>query len=125
MRAKWRKIIWAILAIQLLLIHLMIFQSRYLSYFMDRVIWHFDLSGLAFINWNKLAIGMWLSSGCVVMLFYYLHYLRFRRACIRRIAPVSEPWILTSMQKAIEETELQKNIRDISCIITMISEKRL
>ena len=108
MRAKWRKIIWAILAIQLLLVHLMIFQSRYLSYFMDRVIWHFGLSGLAFINWNKLAIGMWLGSGCVVMFFYYLHYLRFRRACIRQIAPVSDAWILAGMQRAIEETELQK-----------------
>ena len=111
MRAKWRKIIWAILAVQLFLVHLMIFQNWYLSYFMDRVVRHFGLSGLAYINWNKLAICMWLGSGCVVMFFHYLHYLRFRRACIRQIAPVSEPWILESMQKAIEETELHRRDR--------------
>ena len=108
MRAKWRKIIWAILAVQLFLVHLMIFQNRYLSYFMDRVVWHLGLYRLSYINWNKLAVGMWLGSGCVVMFFHYLHYLRFRRACIRQIAPVSEPWILDSMRKAIEETELYK-----------------
>lgn len=118
MRAKWRKIIWAILAVQLLLVHLMILQSWYLSYFLDRASYHlglFRLStinwgklGLSFINWNKLAIMAWLCSGCVVMLLYYLHYLRFRRMCIRQIQPVSEPWILESLQKAIEETGLQK-----------------
>ena len=109
MRAKWRKIIWAILAVQLLLVHLMIFQSWYLGYFMYRAVRHFGLSGLtAIVNWNKPIIGMWLGSGCVVMLLHYLHYLRFRRACIGEIAPVSEPWVLESMQKAIEETGLHK-----------------
>ena len=109
MRAKWRKIIWAILAVQLLLVHLMIFQSWYLSYFMYRAVRHFGLSGLtSVVNWNKPVICMWLGSGCVVMFLHYLHYLRFRRACIREIAPVSEPWVLESMQKAIEETELRK-----------------
>lgn len=109
MRAKWRKIIWAILAVQLLLMHLMIFQSWYLNNFIYRAVRHFGLSGLtSVVNWNKPIICMWLGSGCVVMFFYCLHYLRFRKACIRQIALVSEPWILTSMQMAIEETELQK-----------------
>ena len=118
MRAKWRKIIWAILAVQLLLIHLMILQSWYVSYFLDRATYHLGLFrssainwsklGLSFINWNNLAIMTWFCSGCVVMILYYLHYLRFRRACIRQTLPVSEPWILECMQEAIEETGLQK-----------------
>lgn len=112
MRAKWRKMIWAILAVQLLLAHLMIFQSWHLNYFIYWAVRHFGLSGLtSVVNWNKPAICMWLGSGCVVMFLHYLHYLRFRRACIRQIAPVSEPWILESMQRAIEETELHKRDR--------------
>ena len=109
MRAKWRKIIWAILAVQLLLVHLMIFQNRYLGNFIYRAVRHFGLSELtSVVNWNIPIICMWLGSGCVVMFLHYLHYLRFRRACIGRITPVSEPWILESMQQAIEETELHK-----------------
>ena len=109
MRAKWRKIIWAILAVQLLLVHLMIFQNRYLGNFIYRAVRHFGLSGLtSVVNWNIPVICMWLGSGCVVMFLHYLHYIRFRRACIGQIAPVSEPWVLESMQKAIEETELLK-----------------
>ena len=112
MRAKWRKMIWAILAVQLFLVHLMIFQSWYLDYFVYRAVRHFGLSGLtSVVDWTKPIIGMWLCSGCVVMLFQYLNYVRFRRACISQIAPVSEPWVLESMQKAIEETELQKRNR--------------
>ena len=109
MRAKWRKIIWAILAVQLLLVHLMIFQNRYLGNFIYRAVRHLGLSGLtSVVNWNIPIICMWLGSGCVVMFLHYLHYIRFRRACIGQIAPVSEPWVLESMQKAIEETELHK-----------------
>lgn len=112
MRAKWRKIIWAILAVQLLLVHLRIFQNRYLGNFIYRAVRHFGLYGLtSVVNWNIPIICVWLGSGCVVMLLHYLHYLRFRRACIGQIAPVSEPWILESMQKAIEETELHKRER--------------
>ena len=112
MRAKWRKMIWAILAVQLFLVHLMIFQSWYLDNFIYRAVRHFGLSRLtSVVNWNIPVICMWLGSGCVVMFLHYLNYLRFRRACIGQIAPVSEPWILESMQKAIEETELQKKDR--------------
>ena len=112
MRAKWRKMIWAILAVQLFLVHLMIFQSWDLSYFIYRAVRHFGLSGLtSVVDWTKPIIGMWLCSGCVVMFLHYLNYLRFRRACIRQIAPVSEPWVLESMQKAIEETELHRRDR--------------
>ena len=112
MRAKWRKIIWAILAVQLLLVHLRIFQNRYLGNFIYRAVRHFGLYGLtSVVNWNIPIICVWLGSGCVVMFLHYLHYLRFRRACIGQIAPVSEPWILESMQKAIEETELHKRER--------------
>ena len=108
MQAKWRKIIWAIMSVQLLLVHIIIFQSWYLNYYLSRIAYHFGFIRLSFINWNKVIIYLWLGSACVVMLFYYLHYLRFRRTCIRRAAMVSEPWILESMQRAIEETGLQK-----------------
>ncbi|MCH5342523.1 MAG: hypothetical protein J1E64_00690 [Acetatifactor sp.] len=108
MRAKWRKIIWAILAVQLLLVHLMILQSWQLKYYLNRATAHFGWSRWSYINWNKLAIGVWIGSSCVVMLLYYLHYLWFRRKCILKVTPVSEPWILECIQKAMEETRLQK-----------------
>ena len=108
MQAKWRKIIWAIMSVQLLFVHVMIFQSWYLSYYLNRIAYHFGFIRLSFINWNKVIICLWLGSACVVMLLYYLHYLHFRRTCIRGASMVSEPWILESMQKAIEETGLQK-----------------
>lgn len=108
MQAKWRKIIWAIMSVQLLFVHIIIFQSWYLSYYLNRIAYHFGFIRLSFINWNKVIIYLWLGSSCVVMLLYYLHYLRFRRICIRGASMVSEPWILESMQNAIEETGLQR-----------------
>ena len=108
MRAKWRKIIWAILAVQLLFVHLLVLQSWYLSSFLNRVTRHFGLFGMAYINWNKLAVYIWLDSACVIMGISYWSYLRFRKTCIGQIAPVSDPWVLGSLQKAIEETGLQK-----------------
>ena len=44
MRAKWRKAIWAILALQLLLWHLLFLENnRWLDYFINRVVNHFGL----------------------------------------------------------------------------------
>ena len=85
MRAKWRKIIWAILAVQLLLVHL-----PYLLY----------------NRWRRLVIPAWLFSAFLVMLFHYLHYIRFRRNCIGRLSIISDEAVRENFKEAAQETGL-------------------
>lgn len=55
MRAKWRKAIWAILALQLLLWHLLFLENNmWLDYSVNRVVNYFGLSYLLYLYWKSL-----------------------------------------------------------------------
>ena len=57
MRAKWRKAIWAILALQLLLWHIFfLVNNMWPDYFVNRVVNHFGLPYVLYLYWKKLAV---------------------------------------------------------------------
>ncbi|MDE6389585.1 MAG: hypothetical protein K2L82_17545 [Lachnospiraceae bacterium] len=109
MRAKWRKVIWAILALQLLLWHfLFLGKNMWLDYFVNRVVNHFGLPYLLYPQWKKLAVLIWFVSAVLVMALHYWNYVRFRRSCINRLSIVSEPDIRESLEAAVLETGLHE-----------------
>ena len=113
MRAKWRKVIWAILALQLLLWHLLLLENNtHLDYFVNRVVSHFGLSYYLYFHWKKLAILIWLISAVFVMVLHYCNYVRFRRYCINRLSIVSEADIRENLEAAVLETGLHKGKSD-------------
>lgn len=115
MRAKWRKVIWAILALQLLLWHLLFLEKNtHLDYFVNRVVNHFGLSYHLFFHWKKLAILIWLISAVFVMGLHYWSYVRFRRYCINRLSIVSEADIRENLEAAALETGLRGGKNDRS-----------
>ncbi|MDE7428868.1 MAG: M56 family metallopeptidase, partial [Lachnospiraceae bacterium] len=98
MRAKWRKAIWAILALQLLLWHLLFLEKNTHLFF----------------HWKKLAILIWLISAVFVMALHYWSYVRFRRYCINRLSIVSEADIRANLEAAALETGLRGGKNDRS-----------
>ena len=115
MRAKWRKVIWAILALQLLLWHLLFLENNtHLDYFVNRVVSHFGLSYHLYFHWKKLVILIWLISAVFVMALHYWNYVRFRRYCISRLNIVSEADIRENLKAAVLETGLHGGKRERS-----------
>lgn len=109
MRAKWRKIIWAILALQLFMIHLLVLERDYhLDYLIDKVVWHFGLPGVLYYRWRQLAVFLCLVVAVGILLFHYRNYRKFRGQCIRRLEPVTEEAVKRSLQEAVRETGLDK-----------------
>lgn len=107
MRAKWRKVIWAVLAVQLLLWHLLFLENNtWLDYFINRAVNHFGLSYRLYFHWKELAVSVWLMSAVFVMILHYRNYVRFRRCCINRLSIVSEADIKESLDRAVSETGL-------------------
>ena len=107
MRAKWRKAIWAILALQLLLWHLLFLENNtHLDYFVNRVVNHFGLSYHLYFHWKKLAVLIWLISAVFVMALHYWNYVRFRRYCINWLSIISEADIKENLEDAVLETGL-------------------
>ncbi|MBD5458171.1 MAG: M56 family metallopeptidase [Lachnospiraceae bacterium] len=111
MRAKWRKVIWAILAVQLFLLHLLF--AEYVlrnAYRLDSFIWravnHFGLPYVLYGRWKQLAVLAWLASAVFVMLIHYLNYVRFRRSCIGQISIISDESVKQSLKNAVSETGL-------------------
>lgn len=115
MRAKWRKAIWAILALQLLLWHLLFLENNtWLDYFINRVVNHFGLPYLLYLHWKKLAVSVWFASALLVMALHYWNYVRFRRRCIGQLCIVSETDIRESLDVAVLETGLHGKKSDRS-----------
>lgn len=107
MRAKWRKAIWAILALQLLLWHVLFLGKNIrLDYFVLRVVSHFGLPSMLYTYWKRLAVLFWLLSAGLVMAFHYWNYVRFRRRCINRLNIVSQADIRENLEVAVSETGL-------------------
>lgn len=107
MRAKWRKAIWAILALQLLLWHILFLENNmWPDYFVNRVVNHFGLPYVLYLYWKKLAVLIWLISAVLVMALHYWSYIRFRKHCINRLGIVSETDIRESLETAVLETGL-------------------
>lgn len=107
MRAKWRKAIWAILALQLLLWHFLFLENNTdLDYFVNRVVNHFGMFYHLYFHWKKLSILIWLISAVLVMALHYWNYVRFRRYCINRLSIVSETDIKENLSAAVQETGL-------------------
>lgn len=112
MRAKWRKAIWAILAVQLFLLHLL-FMEKFLrnayrlDYLISRAVGHFGLPYALYGRWKQLAVLSWLASAALVMLIHYLNYVRFRRSCIGQVNIISDESVKQSLKEAVWETGLQ------------------
>ena len=107
MRAKWRKAIWAILALQLLLWHLLFLEKNmWLDYFVNRAVNHFSLPYALYFHWKKLVLIVWFVSAVFVMALHYWNYVRFRRCCINQLSIVSEADIRESLDAAVLETGL-------------------
>ena len=110
-----RKVIWAILALQLLLRHLLFLENNtHLDYFVNRVVGHFGLSYHLYFHWKKLAILIWLISAVFVMALHHWNYIRFRRYCINRLSIVLEADIRENLEAAVLETGLHGGKSDRS-----------
>lgn len=115
MRAKWRKAIWAILAVQLLLWHFLFLENNIrLDYLVNRVVNHFNLPFLLYLHWKKLAVSVWFVSALCVMALYYLNYIRFRRSCIDQLSIISEETVRQSLNAAALEAGLHEKKREKS-----------
>lgn len=111
MRAKWRKIIWAILAVQLLLLHLLFLEkflrnSYRLDYLIGRVVNHFGLPYVFYNKWKQMTVLAWLLSAVFVMFIHYWNYIRFRRSCIGRLRIISDEAVRQNLKEAVRETAL-------------------
>ncbi len=111
MRAKWRKVIWAILAVQLFLLHLLLMEyfmrnAYRLDSFILRAVRHFELPYVLYSRWKQLVVFAWLASAVFVMLFHYLNYVRFRRSCIGQISIIPDESVKQSLKDAVSETGL-------------------
>ncbi len=115
MRAKWRKAIWAILALQLLLWHVLFLQKNMeLNYLVNRFVNHFNLPYLLYLHWRKLTALVWVISALFVMALHYWNYIRFRRACINQLSIVPETDVKNNLSAAVAETGLRTKKRDKS-----------
>lgn len=112
MRAKWRKIIWVILAVQLLLLHLLfldkVFGIYSLDFFISRAVRHFGLPSFLAARWKQLVVLGWLATVCVILLIHYRNYRTFRCWCIGQIQMETEPFVRQSLREAALETGLAK-----------------
>ena len=110
MRAKWRKIIWAILAVQLLLLHLLLLEKAYsLDYLIGRAAGHFNLPYFLYSRWRQLTVLGWLATAGIVALVHYRNYIKFRRWCIGQIRIVSEESVRQSLREAVLETGIERD----------------
>jgi len=108
MRAKWRKIIWGILAVQLLLWHvLFVLDNDSLDFLVYRAVRHFGMSYFFYESWKKLVAAGWLASAALVGLFYYYHYRKFWRQCVQGLKTVTDEELKASLGRAVEETGLK------------------
>ncbi|MCM1122957.1 MAG: hypothetical protein NC416_10265 [Eubacterium sp.] len=115
MRAKWRKVIWAILALQLLLWHILFLEKNMtLDYLANRFVNHFNLPYLFYLHWRKLTVFIWMISALSVMALHYWNYMRFRRACINQLSIVTETDIRNNLSAAAMETGLHTRTREKS-----------
>ncbi len=109
MRAKWRKVIWAILALQILLWHLLFLENNTrLDYFINRVVNHFNMPYALYFHWRKLALCVWSMSAGLVMVLHYLNYMRFRRRCVDQLSIIPETEIRENFEAAVYETGLHR-----------------
>ncbi len=107
MRAKWRKAIWAVLALQLLLWHVLLLEkSVRLDYFVNRIVDRLGLPYLCYLHWKRLAVVIWLLLAVLIMALHDWSYVRFRRRCINRLSMVSETEVRESLAAAVMETGL-------------------
>lgn len=107
MRAKWRKIIWAILAVQLLLLHLLFLERTYrIGNYVNRAVRHFGLPEFLYARWKQLAVLVWLATACTFLFIHYRNYTKFRRWCIGQIHVVQEEAVRESFREAALETGL-------------------
>ncbi len=115
MRAKWRKAIWAILALQLLLWHVLFLQKNTeLDYLANRFVNHLNLPYPLYLHWKKLATLVWIVTALFVMALHYRNYIRFRRACIDQLSIVPETDIRNNLSAAARETGLHTKKHDKS-----------
>lgn len=106
MRAKWRKPIWAILAVQLLLLQLLFLNSDSLDWFCYRVIRHFGMPYLFYDRWRQLVLAAWLVPAGCIMAFHVRQYIKFRTDCIRKLEMITDETVKRALQEAAFESGL-------------------
>lgn len=115
MRAKWRKIIWAILAVQLLLLHLSAMELvpyriiYKLNILIERAVIHFNLPHFIYDKWQQLLLLGWLATVFIILFFHYWNYIRFRRKCVDQVCMVPDGPVRQSLRDAVLETGLGEN----------------
>ena len=119
MRAKWRKAIWAILAVQLFLLHLLFMEyflrnAYQLDYLIRRAVDYFGLPYVLYNRWKQLAVLSWTASAAFVMLIHYLNYVRFRRSCIGQVSIISDESVKQSLKEAVWETGLRSKDGEVA-----------
>lgn len=109
MRAKWRKIIWAILALQLLLLHVTFLErNERLDFLIGRAVGHFGLPFFLYQRWRLLAALGWMGTAGLCLLLHYGNYRRFRSLCIHKIRAVSDEGTRQLLEEAVRETGLRR-----------------
>lgn len=102
MSGKWKKLIWALLMVQMCLLHIFLLrQIRYQAdYYWYRVCARLGLPGVFYGKGFWLAaLGMTFVSALIILI-YFMDYRRFRVQCIKGIEPVEDEIIIRKFEKA-------------------------
>ncbi len=107
MRAKWRKILWGILALQLLLWHvLLLLDNDKLDFLVYRAARHFGVPSF-YDGWKGLVVVCWLAGAVLAGALYYWSYRRFWKSCVRQLKAVTDEKVRDALAQAVWETGLK------------------
>lgn len=99
MSAKWRKIIWVLLALQLYVLHGYFISKLYGLYQLAyRVVRHFGLPYALSQYFIEICVVLWLIIGSAILGVKLLGYYRFRNLCYREMTMVEDKALQEQLQ---------------------------
>lgn len=99
MSAKWRKIIWILLALQLYVLHGYFISKLYGLYQLAyRVVRHFGLPYALSQYFIEISVALWLVIGIAILGIKFLGYYRFRNLCYREMTKVDDGALKEQLQ---------------------------
>ncbi len=115
MSGKWKKVIWALLMIQLCLLH--VFFLKKVEYIADYYWYKVCVRlNLPYIFYNRgfdlVVLGTCFFSGGIILVFL-ICYRRFRNRCINSLYPVREAGLVERYEKACARAGIEKESRKV------------
>lgn len=115
MSGRWKKVIWALLMVQLCLFHVFFLNKiRYeADYIWYRVCVRWNLPYALYNRGFALVVlGMTFVSGMMILLFL-IRYRKFRTECVKELYPVKEEGLKSRYEKACARAGIEKESRKV------------